>query len=39
MKVYVDKENKFIEKFDTRTGFYIRSGVIEDDKDTGADFI
>ena len=37
MKVYVDTENKFIEKFDANTGFYIRSGVIENGKDTGVD--
>ena len=37
MKIYIDTENKFIEKFDTRTGFYIRSGVIENGKDVGVD--
>ena len=37
MRVYVDKENKFIEKFNTRTGFYIRSGVIRNGTDTGVD--
>ena len=25
MKVYIDKKNKFIEKFDARNGVYIRS--------------
>ena len=37
MKVYVDTENKFIEKFNSSTGFYIRSGVIKNGKDTGVD--
>lgn len=34
---YIDKENKFIEIFNKKTGFYMRSGVIEDGKDTGID--
>ena len=37
MKVVVDKKNKYISKFDTMTGFYVRSGVIEGGKDTGID--
>jgi radical SAM protein with 4Fe4S-binding SPASM domain len=37
MKTYVDKKNKFIEMFDEKTGFYIRSGIIENGKDTGVD--
>jgi radical SAM protein with 4Fe4S-binding SPASM domain len=37
VKVYVDTENKFIEKFDARTGFYVRSGVMKNGKDTGVD--
>ena len=34
---YIDKENKFIEIFDNCTGFYMRSGIIQDGKDTGID--
>ena len=33
----IDKKNKFISMFNPDTGFYIRSGVIEDGKDTGVD--
>ena len=33
----IDKENKFIAKFDTDNGFYVRSGVIENGKDTDVD--
>ncbi|MCR4286047.1 MAG: SPASM domain-containing protein [Candidatus Kaiserbacteria bacterium] len=33
----VDKKNKFISLFDPKTGFYVRSGVIEKGKDTGVD--
>lgn len=33
----IDKKNKFISMFDPDTGFYVRSGVIEDGKDTGVD--
>ena len=33
----VDKKNKFISIFNPETGFYIRSGVIENGKDTGID--
>lgn len=33
----IDKLNKFIAKFDPKTGLYMRSGVIEDGKDTGID--
>jgi radical SAM protein with 4Fe4S-binding SPASM domain len=33
----VDKKNKFISMFNPDTGFYMRSGVIEDGKDTGID--
>ena len=32
-----DKNNKFVEVFDNKTGFYARSGVIENGKDTGVD--
>ncbi|MCL2320323.1 MAG: SPASM domain-containing protein [Treponema sp.] len=37
MKVYIDKRNKFIEKFDAPSGFYIRSGIIANGEDTGID--
>lgn len=33
----VDKKNKFVSLFDPNTGFYVRSGVIENGKDTGVD--
>lgn len=33
----IDKKNKFISMFNPDTGFYMRSGVIEDGKDTGVD--
>jgi radical SAM protein with 4Fe4S-binding SPASM domain len=33
----IDKKNKFISMFDPSTGFYARSGVIENGKDTGVD--
>lgn len=33
----IDKKNKFVSMFDPDTGFYMRSGVIEDGKDTGVD--
>lgn len=32
-----DKENKFKSQFNTENGFYIRTGIIEDGKDTGVD--
>ena len=33
-----DKENRFISKFNMETGFYIRSGILDENmKDTGAD--
>ena len=32
-----DKKNKFVEAFNPETGFYIRSGVIDDVIDTGVD--
>lgn len=32
-----DTENKFISIFEPKTGFYLRSGVIENGKDTGVD--
>ena len=38
MKVYVDKENRFVEMFNPENGFYVRSGVIDENgKDTGVD--
>ena len=33
----IDKKNKFVSMFNPDTGFYARSGVIEDGKDTGVD--
>lgn len=33
----IDKENKFISMFNPETGFYMRSGVIENGEDTGKD--
>ena len=33
----IDKKNKFVSMFNPDTGFYVRSGVIEDGKDTGVD--
>lgn len=37
MKTFIDRQNKFFERFDSKTGFYMRSGVIQDGKDTGID--
>ena len=37
MKKYIDKKNKFIELFNPKNGSYIRTGVIENNKDTGVD--
>lgn len=38
MITFIDKKNKFVEMFNPDNGFYIRSGVInEDGKDTGVD--
>lgn len=35
---FVDKQNRFVEMFDPTTGFYARSGVIDNEgKDTGVD--
>ena len=33
----IDKKNKFVSVFNPNTGFYMRSGVIENGKDTGVD--
>ena len=33
----IDKKNKFVSMFNPKTGFYMRSGVIKDGKDTGVD--
>ncbi len=33
----IDKKNKFISIFNPQTGFYVRSGVIENGEDTGVD--
>lgn len=37
MMIKVDKKYKFFSAFDPKTGFYVRSGVIENNKDTGID--
>ena len=37
MILKVDKKNKFYSRFDPDTGYYERSGIIEDGKDTGID--
>lgn len=37
IKKYFDTTNKFFELFNTETGAYIRSGIIENGKDTGID--
>ena len=37
MNLYIEKTNKFYELFDPKTGFYFRSGVMSDGKDTGVD--
>ena len=37
IKKYVDTKNNFIELFNSHTGFYIRSGVIQNGVDTGID--
>ena len=35
---FIDKENRFVEMFDSNTGFYMRSGVIDENgNDTGVD--
>lgn len=33
----IDKKNRFESVFDPSTGFYMRTGVIKDGKDTGVD--
>lgn len=38
MKRYIDRKYRFTELFDANTGFYVRSGIIDDaGKDTGVD--
>ena len=37
MTTYIDKVNNFIESFNPKTGFYFRSGVIQNGADTGVD--
>ena len=37
MTHYIDRENKFVETFNPDSGFYVRSGIIENGKDTGVD--
>lgn len=34
---YFDKDNRFVEYFNERTGMYMRSGILKDKKDTGVD--
>lgn len=34
---YIDNNNKFVEFFNSNTGMYYRSGIIQDKKDTGVD--
>jgi radical SAM protein with 4Fe4S-binding SPASM domain len=34
---YVDKKYNFVEMFNSKTGTYIRSGILKDNKDTGID--
>jgi radical SAM protein with 4Fe4S-binding SPASM domain len=36
-QLFIDKEYNFYEIFNTKTGFYVRSGEIVDGKDTGVD--
>ena len=37
IRKYIDKENNFIDFFNHRTGEYLRTGIIENGKDTGVD--
>lgn len=38
MKTFIDRENEFVEIFDSKTGCYARSGIIDiNGKDTGVD--
>ena len=37
MITLADKTNKFVSMFDPKTGFYVRTGIIENGKDTGVD--
>lgn len=37
MRKIIDKTNHFISLFDENTGFYVRSGVFQDGKDTNED--
>jgi len=37
IQTYHDVENSFKEKFNPKTGFYIRSGILTNGKDTGVD--
>ena len=34
---YIDEKNSFVETFNPKTGFYVRSGVINNGTDTGVD--
>jgi len=37
LKKYTDKENNFYEVFDSDTGLYVRTGELDDGRDTGVD--
>lgn len=38
MKIKVDKKNRFVSMFNPKTGFYVRSGIMDENgKDTGVD--
>lgn len=37
MNIKIDKENKFISLFNMETGFYVRTGILDEGKDTGVD--
>lgn len=38
IRTYVDRKNRFVEKFNTETGFYVRTGIIDENgHDTGVD--
>ena len=38
MYAYIDRKNRFVEKFNPKNGFYVRSGIMDENgKDTGVD--
>lgn len=38
IRTYIDMKNRFVEKFNTETGFYVRTGIIDENgHDTGVD--